>query len=164
MHRGDISTSSRLSIRFLQRSFTLTSPFSQRPMRVNANLGHWLTSFGHTVDANIFLEQDDVKLFVAVHTVNDRKRLVSMRNCWTIHSVLGQRVLISPRAALWLQPDPNGSTARERPGGLLAVAHRRSGDGAATRSGGQVDRSPALIWARTSACALASVIVRRSNR
>ena len=125
---------------FNARSFTLTSPFNHRPMRVNANLGHWLTSFGQTVDANIFLEQDEVKLFVVVHTyVNDRKWLPGIDAELLDYplQVLGQRVLVSPRAALWLQPDRQRfDSARARPGGLLAVKAHRRGSG---RWGGYVE-------------------------
>ena len=37
------------------------------PLRANLPLNHLLTGFGHTVDANVYLQRGPANLFVTVH-------------------------------------------------------------------------------------------------
>ena len=47
--------------------FTATHSINQRPFRWNATLRHHLTSFGYSVDANFFYQQDSINALATVH-------------------------------------------------------------------------------------------------
>ncbi len=105
--------------------FTFTSPFSGRPTKVNARAGHMLTSFGYTVDANIFLKQEDLNLFVVLHSYANGARRFPGVDAQVLDlpvAIGGKQFMVSPRAAMWLQPQdqqfrPTSGTV----GGLAAI-------------------------------------------
>jgi pimeloyl-ACP methyl ester carboxylesterase len=120
--------------------FTVTNPINKRPLRVNASASHLLTSFGSTVDANIFLAQGDVKLFVVLHSyANGQRRLPGIDAELVDYPItfLGKRLLVSPRAAVWLQPDRQRFDSDVAiPGGLAVLKVHGRGPG---RFGGYVE-------------------------
>jgi len=116
-----------------RRGFPVTNPFNRRPLRLTANVGHVLTSFGDTVDANVFLHQDDVKLFVVVHSYGNGQRRFPGIDAEVVDypvTVRGRPVNISLRGALWLQPaDQRFDASDSRPGALLGLTVQRPGRG-----------------------------------
>ena len=140
------------------RGFMVTNPLNKRPMRFNARAGHLLTPFGDTIDANVFLEQDDVRLFVVLHAyANGRRRLPEINAELVDYPVLflGQRLLISPRAAVWLQPDHQRfDSDAAKPGGLIALRVHRRGSG---RLSGYVD-----VEAKSAGWVAGRVYLRRN--
>ena len=115
------------------RGVTVRSPAGGGPLRVTASLGHVLTSFGHTVDANLFLEQDDVRLLVVLSGyANGARRFPGLRAELLDYRTAfrGHTLDLSPRAALWLQPEGQRFHARAAsPGGLVALKVHRPGRG-----------------------------------
>ena len=98
------------------------------PTRVNAGLSHYLTSFGHTIDANIFVRRGDTKLVVVAHAyANDGAVFPGVEGEWLdVPVAIGSRNLsVSPRLAVWLQPERQQfRTTRADAGGLAALRVR----------------------------------------
>ena len=115
------------------RGFTVPNPLNGRPMRLTASVGHVLTSFGDTVDANIFLHQDDMRLLVVVHTYGNGQRRFPGIDAEVIDhrvSVGGRPLNVSLRGARWLQPaDQRFHTSDSTPGALLGFTVQRPGRG-----------------------------------
>ena len=108
---------------------TLRSPFGGRPLRANLALRHLLTSFGHTVDANLFLRQGPANLFVTLHGYANRGRGflpgVDAELVDYPAMLLSRHVALSPRAAVWAQPAAQAFRTRTvRAGGLAALRAR----------------------------------------
>ena len=86
---------------------------------------HYLTSFGYTLDANVFLRTENRKLFITLHDYVNRQRnfpgvdveLVDHRV-----SFRGRELRVTPRVALWSQPDGQQfRTSEARLGALAGV-------------------------------------------
>ncbi len=79
-----------------------------RTVTVNANAAHLLTSFGYTIDANIFLRDGARhKLFVTLHDyVNGERNFPGVEAELLDHavSVRGRQFIVTPRVGMWLQP------------------------------------------------------------
>lgn len=109
---------------------TVTSLLNSRPLRFNIRAGHVLTSFGHTVDANVFLKQDRINLFLVLHSYENGERRFPGVDARLLNYpvVLGKQQLeISPRLALWMQPeDQRFRTSAASAGGLAALRVHRS--------------------------------------
>lgn len=103
-----------------------------RRVRLNATIRHFLTSFGYSIDANLFVAHPNRDLVLAVRNyfngerwfpgvdVELRQSLVTRRGSWHV----------SPRLALWLQPDEQRfRTTDSRLGGLAAISLRSKSDG-----------------------------------
>ena len=82
---------------------------------VNVTAAHVLTSFGYTIDADVFL-RGDRNLFIVVHDYTNRERhfpgadVQLLRKAWTY------------RVALWLQPEHQRfRDTRGKPGGLIGI-------------------------------------------
>jgi hypothetical protein len=92
-------------------------------------LRHLLTSFGHTVNANVFLQQGAANLFVTLHGYanHDRAFLPGMDVELVDYpvAVLSRRFELSPRAAVWAQPAGQAFRTRAaRAGGLAGLRAR----------------------------------------
>lgn len=111
--------------------FTVRGPAGGRPLRFNASAGHVLTSFGHTVDLNLFLRQGDRNLFVALHRYENGARTFPGVDAELLDlpvRVGGRGLLVSPRLALWMQPAGQSFRTREaKPGALAALRVVRPG-------------------------------------
>jgi hypothetical protein len=93
---------------FGRRPFTATSPVTGRPLEFQVGLRHLLTSFGYTVDANIFWKEDAANVFVILHSYFNRERYFPGAEAELLRysvRVGGRAVDITPRLAAWLQPD-----------------------------------------------------------
>lgn len=109
-------------------AFTVPSPTNGRPLRMNVSAAHMLTSFGHTIDLNVFLRQDLVNLFAVLHWYeNDERGFPGLEAHLIDYPVTlgGREVAVSPRVALWLQPeDQRFQSAGGQAGGLVSVRAR----------------------------------------
>ena len=96
--------------------------------RLNVGLSHYLTSFGHTIDANVFVRRGDTKLAIIAHAyANDGAVFPGLDGqLLDVPVTLGERSLsLTPRIAVWLQPkDQRFRTVRSDAGGLAGVRVR----------------------------------------
>jgi hypothetical protein len=110
---------------FGRHAFRIKSPFGEGPLRFNFSLGHKLTSFGYDVDANVLLHQSNVRAVVILSAFVNHERWFPGLQAQLVRLPLpiGDRsVFMSPRLALWLQPeDQQFRTRRAQPGGLLGL-------------------------------------------
>jgi hypothetical protein len=90
-------------------------------VKFNANAAHFLTSFGYTIDGNVFLRKSGHNAFITVHDYVNGERSFPGIDAELIDEPF-HGLAISPRVALWSQPenqrfdDGSGSF-----GGLLGV-------------------------------------------
>ena len=88
---------------------------------VNANAAHLLTSFGYVIDANVFARRGEQKLFVTLHDYVNGERSFPGIDAELIEYRF-RSLLLTPRVALWLQPDNQRFRDRNGAlGGLLAM-------------------------------------------
>ncbi|MFN2563668.1 MAG: hypothetical protein ABR499_01485 [Gemmatimonadaceae bacterium] len=108
--------------------FTVRSPMNGRPLRMNVSAGHLLTSFGHAIDVNVFLRQDDVNLFAVLHWYENGERVFPGLEAELLDypvRVGVRQLAVSPRVAVWLQPEDQLFRSRGgEAGGLVAVRVR----------------------------------------
>ncbi|HEX8360938.1 MAG TPA: hypothetical protein VF613_12560 [Longimicrobium sp.] len=104
-----------------------TNPLNGRPMRVNARAGHMLTPFGHTVDANLLLRQGALNLSVALRGyANGERSFPGIEAEVLDYPLRGTRLTVSPRLALWMQPEGQRfRSTRGVPGALASVRVHR---------------------------------------
>lgn len=107
-------------------SFVIARPDGEDPVKLNANMKHFLTSFGYSLDNNFFFKQADTNIFMTVHSYfNERHYFPGMDFTYFRDSVEDEDGWQpTTRLALWLQPrgqrfDSDGA----RPGGLLAMRY-----------------------------------------
>ena len=93
--------------------------------RGNVSVIHLLTSFGYTVDANVFMSRRGTDLFAALHNYFNGERWfpgIELERLRQPVSLAGRRWLLSSRGAVWLQPrNQEFRTTRARPGALVAL-------------------------------------------
>ena len=110
----------------LNRGITLRG--GATPLRATASLGHFLTSFGHTVDANILVARGDVNAAVTFHHYRNGARAFPGVEADLLDlpvAIGGRPVALSARGALWLQPDDQRfRTTDAAPGGLASLRLR----------------------------------------
>ncbi|HZF68467.1 MAG TPA: hypothetical protein VEZ47_10545 [Gemmatirosa sp.] len=108
--------------------FTVRRSAGGPPLRANLTVRHALTSFGHTVDANVFLKQGPTNLFVVLHAYANGARTfpgLDVELVDQVRTVGGRRVELSPRLALWAQPEGQAFRTQDaRVGGLAALRVR----------------------------------------
>lgn len=91
-------------LNFLDPNLVGVDGFKVGEATVNANAAHFLTSFGYTIDGNLFLRSRGHNLFVTVHDyVNGERSFPGIDAQLIDESFRGFQV--SPRIALWRQPD-----------------------------------------------------------
>jgi hypothetical protein len=105
--------------------FEVSHPTSREAVRFNAGLRHLLTPFGYVVDLNLFLRPEGGNLFVVLRGyVNAGRRFPGVEAEMLKHPLQlgGHRLLLSPRVAVWLQPESLGFRTNEAaPGGLAEI-------------------------------------------
>ncbi|HUQ83021.1 MAG TPA: hypothetical protein VM076_17850 [Gemmatimonadaceae bacterium] len=98
------------------------------PTRINAGLAHFLTSFGHTVDANVLVRRRDMNLAVTLHGYANGERVFPgvEGELVDVPVTLGGHALqLTPRVGLWLQPEGQRfRTSDADAGGLAALRVR----------------------------------------
>jgi RNAse (barnase) inhibitor barstar len=93
------------------------------PTRINAGLGHFLTSFGHTVDANVLVRRRDMNMAVTLHGYANGDRVFPgvEGELFDVPVTVGGRTLaVSPRVGVWLQPEGQRFRTSEADAGGLA--------------------------------------------
>ena len=140
--RSDLTDAER---RYLQRQgqlqlINLVDPFlfglyggisvgdPDAPTRINGSLSHYLTSFGHTVDANVLVGRPGMNLAVTLHGYANGERVFPGIDGAAVDLpvTLGGRTLaVSPRLGLWLQPSGQRfRTSHAAFGGIAALRVR----------------------------------------
>ncbi len=98
------------------------------PVRVSAGLSHYLTSFGYSVDANLLARRGNAHLAVTLHSYKNRdNRFAGLETELLDYpvTVAGRDWQVSPRLALWSQPERQRFDATEGAlGGLAGVRVR----------------------------------------
>lgn len=94
---------------FLYRvnSFTASNPFNGQPFRWNVTLRHHLTSFGYSVDANFFYQQNLTNAVAIFHHYFNKDRFFPGLELSIIRlpiTLARFPLAFSARLALWLQP------------------------------------------------------------
>lgn len=86
---------------------------------------HYLTSFGYTVNADLFIKKLDLNLFLSLQNqFNDDHYFpgLDMEIINYPYRILGREVAVTPRLSVWLQPeDQNFRTSKSELGGLVSV-------------------------------------------
>jgi hypothetical protein len=103
--------------------FTVWNRNGPDPVHMNLALRHLLTSFGHTVDANVFLKQGTTNLFVALHAYANDARTLPGLDAQIIDrpvTIAGRQIELSPRLALWMQPADQAFRTHDAQAGALA--------------------------------------------
>jgi hypothetical protein len=113
---------------FAFSGITVRNPWSGADLRVNASASHYLTSFGHTIDVNLFMKQDATNLFVVMHRYTNGARSflgVEGQLLDAPITIGGVALDVSPRVALWLQPDAQAfRSTSAQPGALVSLRVR----------------------------------------
>jgi len=106
-------------------SFTATHPFNQQAFRWNATLRHHLTSFGYSIDANFFYQQQSVNAMAIVHNYFNKSHFFPGLELALLRfpiSLFDTRLPFSVRASLWLQPkEQQFLTDESELGGIATV-------------------------------------------
>jgi hypothetical protein len=96
-----------------------------RRIAFNVTGSHELTSFGYAVDANIFLRAGNDKLFVALHQYGNEAKRFPGAEAEIVDRpmrLFGRDVLVTPRLAVWMQPENQRfRDTRGKLGGLGAL-------------------------------------------
>lgn len=87
----------------------------------NATGAHYLTSFGYTLDANVFLRARGQKMFVTLHRYTNHDRSFPGVDVELVDRSFG-KYRVTPRLALWSQPeDQLFRTSNGKIGGLAGL-------------------------------------------
>ena len=109
--------------------FNATNPFINAPFEWNAALRHYLTSFGYSVDINLWMQQAQHNLSLTLHNyVNHHHYFpgVSLVLLRLPFSAWNKRFWLTPSLDLWLQPQQQQfETASGKLGGRLSLELER---------------------------------------
>ncbi|MEP6991633.1 MAG: hypothetical protein ABJA80_11950 [bacterium] len=107
---------------------TVRDPWRQTNVRLNVSASHYLTSFGHAIDMNVFLREGAANVFVVLHRYTNGARSmpgVELQVLDAPISVASRAIVVSPRVALWMQPrDQAFRTTDSQVGGLASLRIR----------------------------------------
>jgi hypothetical protein len=108
--------------------FTMKNPWNGGALRFNATASHYLTSFGHTVDLNLFMKQGDLNLYVVGRRYSNGARSFPGVDAQVLNApvtIAGRGFEISPRLAMWMQPEDQAfRTTSAAPGALASIKIR----------------------------------------
>ena len=104
---------------------TVQNAFGRGPLKLNVVFGHQLTSFGHTVNTNLFVRQGRANVLAVVHRYANAARTftgVDVRLLdWPVQAH-GRTFALSPRLSAWQQPVGQAfRTGKADLGGLAAL-------------------------------------------
>ena len=102
--------------------FDVRNPFDGGTVRLNASASHYLTSFGHTIDVNLFAKQGPTNVFVVLHRYSNGARSFPGVDAQVIDlplAVMGMPVDVSHRISLWLQPEAQSFRSTTSKAGAL---------------------------------------------
>lgn len=89
---------------------------------MNLTAGHTLTSFGTTIDVNLFFRNGETKLFAVAHRYANGARFFPGLEAQLIDmpmTIAGRSFEASPRVAIWMQPEHQSFRTRESSPGML---------------------------------------------
>ena len=115
-------------INFLDPNLLGIRGFTVRDMRVNASASHYLTSFGHSIDVNLFLKRGAANVFAVLHRYTNGARSFPGAEVQLVDvplAVAGIPLDVSPRVALWRQPAGQAFRAESAATGALASVRVR---------------------------------------
>ncbi|MDQ6926081.1 MAG: hypothetical protein M3154_07580 [Candidatus Eremiobacteraeota bacterium] len=110
------------------RDVTLRNPIGGGALRANLALQHLLTSFGHTVDGQLFVQQGRTNAFVVLHAYANHERTLPGADAEILDypvTLGGRAVTVSPRVALWAQPHAQQFRTHDAQAGALAALRVR---------------------------------------
>lgn len=110
------------------RGVTFHNPVGGAPVRANLALQHLLTSFGHTVDGQVFVQQGRANLFLVLHAYANHDRTFPGADAELVDvpvAIFGRAIELSPRVAFWTQPAGQAFRITDaRAGGLAGLRVR----------------------------------------
>jgi hypothetical protein len=93
--------------------------------KVNANIKHYLTSFGHSININLFFKKSELNLFVSILNQENYETYFPGLNVQVISypvKLKEKQIFISSGLMLWLQPkEQNFKTSKSQLGGLFSI-------------------------------------------
>lgn len=105
--------------------FEATDPFTKSPFFWNVSLGHDLTSFGYTLDANLLLKEGLFNWFLTVHNYVSPSRYfpgIEVGLCRFPVTAGALVIHLSPRILVWTQPSNQRYDDTDAlPGGMLSL-------------------------------------------
>lgn len=105
--------------------FYATNPFNKKSFEWNFNLKHILSSFGYTINLNIFLKQNKHKFFLALHNYFNKNHYFPGLDISLLRypmEISTYSFPLSIRIFPWLQPRGGRfRTGQASPGALLAI-------------------------------------------
>jgi hypothetical protein len=105
------------------RSFSVAN-WRGQSVRINANMRHWLTASGYALDLNLFTRNGDRRFFTTLRLYRNHDRIFPGVDAEIPAPMFGVRdgLVVSPRLALWIQPDGQRFVTRQGAvGGLMAA-------------------------------------------
>jgi hypothetical protein len=105
------------------RGFSFRNPINGGDARANFWLRHALTSFGHSIDANIVFQQGDVGIHLVAQRFTNHDRSFPGARLELVDMpvrVGGESIIVSPRIGAWSQP--RNQEFRTRDGSLGGLA------------------------------------------
>ena len=96
--------------------------FTVNGMKLNATASHYLTSFGHTIDLNLFAKKGDMNLFVVGRRYSNGARSFPGIDAQMLNApvtIAGRGFEISPRLAMWMQPEDQAFRTTSAQAGAL---------------------------------------------
>jgi hypothetical protein len=112
--QGFLETNFKLSLLnlvnpFLYRFeyFTATNPINRQPFRWNATVRHHLTSFGYSIDANFFYQQDSINAMAVFHHYFNKTHFFPGLELALVRfpiALFNTQLPLSVRTSVWLQP------------------------------------------------------------
>jgi hypothetical protein len=95
-----------------------------RDIKWNARTAHYITSFGYTIDANLYLQWDQRKLALHLHNgFNANTYFPGVGLEWREQALPGERFFLSHKLTVWQQP--RGQDVRTNQGSWMVDAMER---------------------------------------
>lgn len=110
---------------FRVHRFNSVNPINQQPFQWNMTLRHHLTSFGYSVDANLFYLQKDINALAVLHNYFNYDHYFPGLELTLVRFPIKfnqKRVPLSIRSSIWLQPEEQKfQTEQSELGGIATL-------------------------------------------
>ena len=105
-------------------SFISTEPFTRRSVRWNVGVRHHLTSFGYSIDFNVFAQGASQKALFIWHNYFNQHHYFPGAAVSVFDypvQIMHHNLLFTPSISIWLQPEGQAfATSRSRLGGFIS--------------------------------------------
>lgn len=112
-------------ILYHQDGFSGTNPITNKPLRWNAVLRHHLTSFGYSIDINLFAQQEKHRAVATLHNYFNHDHYfpgVSLSLLDIPIRFYDHMLQVTPKIQVWLQPERQRfDTAQSQVGGRIST-------------------------------------------